>query len=157
MDGSCKTMSKNWKKFCKKLCRMYGKHQFVSSVLDQPIFHTTIFTVKKVESTHLHTYLSTFISANTLAREFSYELVYISDESKRILEKIVAISLVKKDKDAATGLVKLLFNAIFRPERPLTWVGLSIFESWIQDVVSSPSVKYLETLAKNLANSWNPW
>ncbi|XP_075257847.1 cilia- and flagella-associated protein 47-like isoform X3 [Convolutriloba macropyga] len=56
---------------------------------------------------------------NTVAREFTYEVVFVSEQSRRVLEKMVAISLVKKDKDTHTGLAKLIFTAIFRPEKPI--------------------------------------
>merc|ERR1712226_1108062 len=56
---------------------------------------------------------------NTGAREFTYELVFVSEESRQNLEKTVAISLVKRDKDTQTGLAKLVFNAIFRPHKPI--------------------------------------
>ena len=59
------------------------------------------------------------ILANTVAREFTYEVVFVSEQSRRVLEKMVAISLVKKDKDTHTGLAKLIFTAIFRPEKPI--------------------------------------
>ena len=60
---------------------------------------------------------------NCVARELSYQLVFGSDESRRQLEKTVAVSLLKRDRDRQSGHAKLIFNAIFTPHKPIQLVG----------------------------------
>uniref|UniRef100_A0A8C5M3C4 Calponin-homology (CH) domain-containing protein n=1 Tax=Leptobrachium leishanense TaxID=445787 RepID=A0A8C5M3C4_9ANUR len=49
--------------------------------------------------------------------EFLYEIRYESEEMKSQLEPSVAIELVKKERDAPSGIVTLTFNIIFAPNK----------------------------------------
>ncbi|CAH2223146.1 cilia- and flagella-associated 47 [Pelobates cultripes] len=49
--------------------------------------------------------------------EFLYEITYESEELKSQLEPSVAIELVRKERDAPSGIVTLTFNIIFAPNK----------------------------------------
>eukprot|EP00079_Xenopus_tropicalis_P021661 XP_012813080.1 PREDICTED: cilia- and flagella-associated protein 47 isoform X1 [Xenopus tropicalis] len=51
--------------------------------------------------------------------EFLYEIKYESDEVKAQLEPSVAIELVRKERDATSGIVTLIFNIIFAPNKSM--------------------------------------
>ncbi|XP_041438289.1 cilia- and flagella-associated protein 47 isoform X2 [Xenopus laevis] len=51
--------------------------------------------------------------------EFFYEIGYESDEVKSQLEPSVAIELVRKERDATSGIVTLFFNIIFAPNKSM--------------------------------------
>ncbi|XP_033635373.1 cilia- and flagella-associated protein 47-like isoform X1 [Asterias rubens] len=52
---------------------------------------------------------------NTVASEFSYELIYGNEEAQAHLEHAVSLSLVRKQRDRLSGIVTLLFNVIYAP------------------------------------------
>ncbi|XP_075446373.1 cilia- and flagella-associated protein 47 isoform X3 [Ascaphus truei] len=51
--------------------------------------------------------------------EFLYDISYESEELKSQLEPYVAIELVRKERDATSGIVTLIFNIIFAPNKPM--------------------------------------
>ncbi|XP_019379409.1 PREDICTED: cilia- and flagella-associated protein 47-like [Gavialis gangeticus] len=51
--------------------------------------------------------------------EFLYEIQYKSNKVKSQLESSVAINLVQKDRDAESGIITLIFNIIFAPNKPM--------------------------------------
>ena len=61
--------------------------------------------------------LSTFtcFAGMAKAEEFSYELVFEDEDSKRNLESTVALKLVRQLRDKHTGLVVLVFNIVYAP------------------------------------------
>ena len=64
-------------------------------------------------------FLIFLLSAIVLAEEFSYELIYNDEESKRNLESSVVLSLIRQERDKHTGLVTLVFNVIYAPYKPM--------------------------------------
>ncbi|XP_070567350.1 cilia- and flagella-associated protein 47-like [Ptychodera flava] len=52
---------------------------------------------------------------NTLAEEFSYEILYDDDESKATLGNSIALSLLRKQRDKSNGIMTLIFNIVFAP------------------------------------------
>ncbi|KAJ1117902.1 hypothetical protein NDU88_006098 [Pleurodeles waltl] len=51
--------------------------------------------------------------------EFLYEIQYESDQVKSQLESSLAIGFVRKERDAHSGIVTLIFNIIFAPSKPM--------------------------------------
>ncbi|KAG9492434.1 hypothetical protein GDO78_000763 [Eleutherodactylus coqui] len=51
--------------------------------------------------------------------EFLYEIKYESEESKSQLEPSVGIELVRKERDTPSGIVTLIFNIIFAPNKSM--------------------------------------
>ncbi|XP_059580365.1 cilia- and flagella-associated protein 47 [Alligator mississippiensis] len=51
--------------------------------------------------------------------EFLYEIQYKSNKVKSQLESSVAINLVQKDRNAESGIITLIFNIIFAPNKPM--------------------------------------
>ncbi|KAM4702008.1 cilia- and flagella-associated protein 47 [Discoglossus pictus] len=51
--------------------------------------------------------------------EFLYEISYESEDMKSQLEPSLAIELVRKERDAPSGIVTLIFNIIFAPSKPM--------------------------------------
>ncbi|CAM4444816.1 unnamed protein product [Lepidochelys kempii] len=51
--------------------------------------------------------------------EFLYEIQYESNKVKSQLETSVAINLIKKDRDAESGIITLTFNIVFAPNKPM--------------------------------------
>ena len=49
------------------------------------------------------------------AEEFSFELSYVNDEAKDIIQNSVDMSIARHYRDPATGLVTLIFNVKFMP------------------------------------------
>ncbi|XP_072178621.1 cilia- and flagella-associated protein 47-like [Diadema setosum] len=52
---------------------------------------------------------------NTLANEFSYELIYPSDEARIQLENAVSLQLIRKQREKLSGNVTLVFNVVYAP------------------------------------------
>ncbi|XP_032305269.1 cilia- and flagella-associated protein 47 isoform X2 [Coturnix japonica] len=51
--------------------------------------------------------------------EFQYELQYQSDEIKSQLEPLVGVHLIQRERDAESGIMKLIFNIVFAPNKPM--------------------------------------
>ncbi|NWW83889.1 CFA47 protein, partial [Rhynochetos jubatus] len=51
--------------------------------------------------------------------EFLYELQYQSNEIKSQLEALVGIHLIQRDRDTESGIVTLIFNIVFAPNKPM--------------------------------------
>lgn len=51
--------------------------------------------------------------------EFMYELQYQSNEIKSQLESLVDMHLVERKHDTESGLVTLIFNTVFAPNKPM--------------------------------------
>ncbi|NXD83391.1 CFA47 protein, partial [Halcyon senegalensis] len=51
--------------------------------------------------------------------EFLYELQYQSNEFKSQLESLVGMDLVHREWDTESGIVKLIFNIVFAPNKPM--------------------------------------
>ncbi|XP_010120801.1 PREDICTED: putative uncharacterized protein CXorf30 homolog, partial [Chlamydotis macqueenii] len=51
--------------------------------------------------------------------EFLYELQYKSDEIKSQLGALVGMHLVQKERDTESGIVTLIFNIVFAPNKPM--------------------------------------
>ncbi|NWU86154.1 CFA47 protein, partial [Onychorhynchus coronatus] len=51
--------------------------------------------------------------------EFLYELQYQSNEIRSQLESLVAMHLVQKEWDTESGIVTLIFNVVFGPNKPM--------------------------------------
>ncbi|XP_078514036.1 cilia- and flagella-associated protein 47 [Lissotriton helveticus] len=51
--------------------------------------------------------------------EFLYEIQYESEQVKSQLESSLAIGFVRKERDAHSGIVTLIFNIIFAPSKPI--------------------------------------
>ncbi|XP_008938388.1 PREDICTED: putative uncharacterized protein CXorf30 homolog, partial [Merops nubicus] len=51
--------------------------------------------------------------------EFLYELQYQSNEIKSQLESLVGMHLVQKEQDRESGIVTLIFNIVFAPNKPM--------------------------------------
>ncbi|XP_068124444.1 cilia- and flagella-associated protein 47 [Hyperolius riggenbachi] len=82
------------------------------------------------------------------AEEFLYEIRYESEESKSQLEPSVGIELVRKERDTPSGIVTLIFNIIFAPNKSMRHSATLVVQSvtggiWkfpIQFVASEPNV-----------------
>ena len=57
-----------------------------------------------------------------MAEEFSFELLYADSDAHSNIEPAVALSLERHQRDVHSGLVTLLFNAIFAPYKPMKYV-----------------------------------
>ncbi|NXG35184.1 CFA47 protein, partial [Dromaius novaehollandiae] len=51
--------------------------------------------------------------------EFLYELQYQSDKIKSQLDSLVGIHLMQKERDTESGIVTLIFNIVFAPNKPM--------------------------------------
>ncbi|KAM6211408.1 cilia- and flagella-associated protein 47 [Sarcoramphus papa] len=51
--------------------------------------------------------------------EFLYELQYQSNEIKSQLESLVGMHLVQREQDTESGIVTLIFNIVFAPNKPM--------------------------------------
>ncbi|NWR61494.1 CFA47 protein, partial [Bucorvus abyssinicus] len=51
--------------------------------------------------------------------EFLYELQYQSNEIKSQLESLVGMDLVQSERDTESGIVTLVFNIVFAPNKPM--------------------------------------
>lgn len=51
--------------------------------------------------------------------EFLYELQYQSNEIKTQLESLVGMHLVQRERDTESGIVTLIFNIVFAPNKPM--------------------------------------
>nr|XP_009915902.1 PREDICTED: putative uncharacterized protein CXorf30 homolog [Haliaeetus albicilla] len=51
--------------------------------------------------------------------EFLYELQYQSNEIKSQLESLVGMHLVQRERDTESGIVTLIFNIVFAPNKPM--------------------------------------
>ncbi|XP_022089961.1 cilia- and flagella-associated protein 47-like isoform X2 [Acanthaster planci] len=52
---------------------------------------------------------------NTVAREFSFDVLYGDEEAEAHLENAVSLNLVRKQRDKLSGIVRLVFNVVFAP------------------------------------------
>ncbi len=59
------------------------------------------------------------LSALAVAEEFTYEVIYGGDNSRKDLESAIALQLVRKQRDRASGLVVLIFNIVYAPYKPM--------------------------------------
>ncbi|XP_040280927.1 cilia- and flagella-associated protein 47 [Bufo bufo] len=60
--------------------------------------------------------------------EFLYEIRYESEESKSHLEPSVGIELVRKERDTPSGIVTLIFNIIFAPNKSMRHSALLVVQ-----------------------------
>ncbi|KFV65916.1 Putative uncharacterized protein CXorf30, partial [Dryobates pubescens] len=51
--------------------------------------------------------------------EFVYELQYQSNEIKSQLESLVGMHLVEREQDTESGIITLIFNTVFAPNKPM--------------------------------------
>ncbi|XP_028902353.1 cilia- and flagella-associated protein 47 isoform X2 [Ornithorhynchus anatinus] len=51
--------------------------------------------------------------------EFLYEIKFESEITKSSLESCVALYLIKKDRDVNSGIITLIFNIVFAPQKPM--------------------------------------
>ncbi|KFV87103.1 Putative uncharacterized protein CXorf30, partial [Struthio camelus australis] len=51
--------------------------------------------------------------------EFLYELKYQSDKIKSQLDSLVGIHLMQKERDTESGIITLIFNIVFAPNKPM--------------------------------------
>ncbi|XP_067992784.1 cilia- and flagella-associated protein 47-like, partial [Melanerpes formicivorus] len=51
--------------------------------------------------------------------EFVYELQYQSNEIKSQLESLVSMHLVEREQDTESGIITLIFNTVFAPNKPM--------------------------------------
>ncbi|NXI46618.1 CFA47 protein, partial [Galbula dea] len=51
--------------------------------------------------------------------EFLYELQYQSDEIKSQLEPLVGMDLVQREQDTDSGVIRLIFNVVFAPNKQM--------------------------------------
>ncbi|KFW11401.1 Putative uncharacterized protein CXorf30, partial [Eurypyga helias] len=51
--------------------------------------------------------------------EFLYELQYQSNEIKSQLGALVGVHLIQRDRDTESGIVTLIFNVVFAPNKPM--------------------------------------
>ncbi|XP_062432984.1 cilia- and flagella-associated protein 47 [Rhea pennata] len=51
--------------------------------------------------------------------EFLYELQYQSDKIKSQLDSLVGIHLIQKERDTESGIITLIFNIVFAPNKPM--------------------------------------
>ncbi|XP_040516248.1 cilia- and flagella-associated protein 47 isoform X2 [Gallus gallus] len=62
------------------------------------------------------------------AVEFQYELQYQSNEIKSQLEPLVGMHLIQKEQDTESGIVTLIFNIVFAPNKPLRNKGTLVVQ-----------------------------
>ncbi|XP_075056414.1 cilia- and flagella-associated protein 47 [Mixophyes fleayi] len=82
------------------------------------------------------------------AEEFLYEIRYETEESKSLLEPSVGIEIVRKERDAPSGIVTLIFNIIFAPNKSMRHSAVLVVQCvtggiWkfpIQFVATEPNV-----------------
>ncbi|XP_063809558.1 cilia- and flagella-associated protein 47 isoform X2 [Pseudophryne corroboree] len=82
------------------------------------------------------------------AEEFLYEIRYESEESKSQLEPSVGIEIVRKERDTTSGIVTLIFNIIFAPNKSMRHFATLVVQCvtggiWkfpIQFVATEPNV-----------------
>ena len=55
----------------------------------------------------------------TPADEFTYEIIYSSDDAKKNLEHAVALKLIRQQRDRTSGLVTLVFDIIYAPYKSM--------------------------------------
>jgi len=55
------------------------------------------------------------LTAIAVTDEFGYDIAYGSEETRKDLEPAIAVQLVRKLRDAQTGLVQLVFSVIYAP------------------------------------------
>ena len=60
-----------------------------------------------------------YFAALAKAEEFTHEIIYGNDSTKKELEPAIALSLVRQQRDKHTGLVILIFNVIYAPYRTM--------------------------------------
>ncbi|XP_077977423.1 cilia- and flagella-associated protein 47-like [Glandiceps talaboti] len=58
---------------------------------------------------------------NTLAEEFSYDIMYGDEECHATLGNSIALSLIRKQRDKTTGIVVLIFNVVFAPFKVMNY------------------------------------
>lgn len=51
--------------------------------------------------------------------EFLYELQYQSNEIKSQLESLVGMHLIQRERDPESGIITLIFNIVFSPNKPM--------------------------------------
>lgn len=58
--------------------------------------------------------------------EFMYEIAFGSEKLSSQLKPATAINLVKRDRDLKTGIVTLVFNVVFAPNKPMRYLSLCV-------------------------------
>lgn len=53
------------------------------------------------------------------AEQFLYELQYQSNEIKSQLEPLVGMHLIQREQDTESGIITLIFNIVFAPNKPM--------------------------------------
>ncbi|XP_075708861.1 cilia- and flagella-associated protein 47 isoform X2 [Rhinoderma darwinii] len=101
----------------------------------------------KVRSAHIQEEVQVSNGFST-TEEFLYEIRYESEETKSQLEPSVGIELVRKERDTPSGIVTLIFNIIFAPNKLMRHSALLVVQCvtggiWkfpIQFVATEPNV-----------------
>ncbi|KAM3935444.1 cilia- and flagella-associated protein 47 [Leptodactylus fuscus] len=76
--------------------------------------------------------------------EFLYEIRYESEESKSHLEPSVGIELVRKERDTPSGIVTLIFNIIFAPNKSMRHSALLVVQCVTGGIWKFP-IKFVAT------------
>ncbi|NWT02161.1 CFA47 protein, partial [Mionectes macconnelli] len=80
--------------------------------------------------------------------EFLYELQYQSNEIRSQLESLVGMHLVQKEWDTESGIVTLIFNVVFAPNKPMRneatlmiqWTAGGAWKFPMQFIATEPEV-----------------
>ena len=68
------------------------------------------------------TFFFFFILALATAEEFTYEIKYLDGDAVDNLQNSVALSLIRIQRETASGLVILVFNTVYAPFKPMRYV-----------------------------------
>ncbi|XP_052530326.1 cilia- and flagella-associated protein 47 [Tympanuchus pallidicinctus] len=72
------------------------------------------------------------------AVEFQYELQYQSNEIKSQLEPLVGMHLIQRKQDTESGIITLIFNIVFAPNKPMRNEGTLVVQCTARGVWKFP-------------------